>query len=108
MSFTNRVNEALENIAHFGWSDERRVKKMRADVDIIKEHLRQHVGTTYAQATSPSTANPLNIDLSTWGGSVAGQHMNNRPWQQMAKTMGSYREYVSTQIAKLCHWHKWA
>ena len=107
MSFTTKVNEALEKIVHFGWSDEKRLKKMRADVDIIKEHLRKHVGATYAEATSPSSANPLDINLSVWGGSVAGQHMRNRPWQQAASSMRSYREYVAKQLAKLCHRHKW-
>ena len=108
LSFTKKVNATLEATVHAGWNEVVRLKKMRADVDAIKEHLRDKVGRTYAQATTPSTENTLDIDLSNWGGSIAARHMARRPWQQAATSMLDYRDYVDRQLNKLCHWHQWA
>ena len=37
---------------------------------LIKEFLRQHIGTTYATATQPSDANLLGVDMQEWAGCV--------------------------------------
>ena len=107
INFTQIMNRTLEAIVHRGWSKKRFRKGVDADVEIIKKHLREKIGTTYAEATAPSTQNTLDINLATWGGSVAGRHMTNRPWQQTERTYADYRDYVGKQLAKLCHWHKW-
>ena len=38
-------------------------KDITADVQRIKEFLRQNIGTTYATATQPSDANLLGVDM---------------------------------------------
>ena len=43
-------------------------KDIGADVLLIKEFLRKHIGATYATATQPSDANLLGVDMSDWGG----------------------------------------
>jgi hypothetical protein len=106
--FTSHVNDLLENTVHSAYNHADRLKDMRNDVDQIKEMLRTKVGRNFAECTAPDASNTLDIDLSNWGGSIAQRHMTRRPWQQAAESMSDYREYVSKQLAKLCHWHKWA
>ena len=108
VSFTSHVNDLLENTVHTGYSRSDQLKKMRADVDQIKDMLRDKVGRTFAECTTPCTDNTLDIDLSNWGGSIARRHMTRRPWQQASEGMDDYRDYVGLQLSKLCHWHKWA
>ena len=48
------------------------MKDIDTDVGILKEWLRECIGTTYAEATSASEANLLNLDLSEWGGGEGG------------------------------------
>ena len=108
VSFTSHVNDLLENTVHTGYSRSDQLKKMRADVDHIKDMLCDKVGRTFAECATPCTDNTLDIDLSNWGGSIARRHMTRRPWQQASEGMDDYRDYVGLQLSKLCHWHKWA
>ena len=48
--------------------DEATLKNIDTDVQLIKEFLRMHIGTTYAAATQQSNANQLSVDMSDWGG----------------------------------------
>ena len=80
-------------------------KDITADVLLIKEFLRTHIGTTYARATQPSDANLLGVDMSTWGG-LRRQRVC-APFNQLRGAQGGYRDYVRLQIAKLCPWHHW-
>ena len=77
-----------------------------ADVLLIKEFLRQHIGTTYVTATMPSDANLLGVDMTDWGGLRRARAC--APFNQLRAAQGGYREYVRRQLAKLCPWHHWA
>ena len=80
-------------------------KDIAADVALIKEFLRQHIGTTYATATQPSDAYLLGVDMSGWGG--LRQPRVCALFNQLRAANGGYREYVRRQVAKLCPWHHW-
>ena len=80
-------------------------KDIRADVLLIKEHLRAHVGTTWAQCTQPSDANLLSLDLADWGGLRNARA--RAPQRQLEQSHASYRDYVRREVAKLCPWHYW-
>jgi len=91
-----------EDVAH----DTATPKDIAADVLLIKEFLRQHIGTTYATATQPSDANLLGVDMSDWGGLRRPRVC--APFNQLRGANGRYRLYVRRQLAKLCPWHHWA
>ena len=80
-------------------------KDISADVLLIKEFLRQHIGTTYNTATQPSDANLLGVDMAEWGGLRRPRAC--APFNQLRGAQGGYREYVHRQLAKLCPWHHW-
>ena len=80
-------------------------KDIATDVRLIKEFLRQHIGTTYAIATQPSDANLMGVDMSDWGGLRRPRAC--APFNQLRGANGGYREYVRQQVAKLCPWHHW-
>jgi len=80
-------------------------KDVRTDVDALKVFLRKNVGTTYAEVTQPSDANPMEIDLATWGGSRRPRDC--APFNRLRATNHSYRAYVRTNITKLCPWQRW-
>lgn len=82
------------------------LKDIKADVEIIKQFLRDHLGTTFEAATAPSDENALGVDLSDWGGLRRARE--RAPWVAMRDTMQDYRAYVREEIAKLCPWHHWA
>ena len=95
-------HRAEEDVAH----DTATPKDIAADVLLIKEFLRQHIGTTYASATQPSDANLLGVDMSDWGG--LSRPRVCAPFNQLRGANGRYRLYVRRQLAKLCPWHHWA
>ena len=70
-------------------------KDIAADVLLIKEFLRQHIGTTYASATQPSDANLLGVDMSDWGGLRRPRVC--APFNQLRGANGGYRLYVRRQ-----------
>ena len=84
------------------------LKNIDTDVEAIKEFLRIHIGTTWAQATAPSDANLLGVDMTDWGGdrSVA-QKRRNTPWAQIQSAMVDYRNYVQERLSHNCPWHRW-
>ena len=80
-------------------------KDISADVLLIKEFLRQHIGTTYTTATQASDDNLLGVDMAEWGG--LRRQRACAPFNQVRGAQGGYREYVHRQLAKLCPWHHW-
>ena len=84
-----------------------RLKPIKTDKDLIKDFLRQRIGTTFAVATAPSNVNLLQLDLADWGGQM-GSRRENTPWEQMRRSMQNYRSYVQKNVAKLCPWHHWS
>jgi hypothetical protein len=80
-------------------------KDVAADVALIKEFLRTHIGTTYATATQPSDANLLSVDMSDWGGLRRPRAC--APFNQIRGAQAGVGEYVRRQVAKLCPWHHW-
>ena len=70
------------------------LKDIDNDVHIIKEFLREKVGTTHHEVTvtKAGDANYLELDLSDWGGDRNGaERRNGAPWMQMAREMATYR-----------------
>ena len=84
------------------------LKNIDTDVEAIKEFLRLKIGTTWAEATTPSDANLLSLDMAEWGGdrSVAAKRQNT-PWAQIQRSMNDYRTFVTERIAHNCPWHIW-
>lgn len=82
-----------------------KLKAIENDVELIKQYLKSHLGTNYAQATAPSTDNLLNVDRSEWGG--LRNVVQNSPWMQMSRSMNDYRDFVKDEVTKLCGWHHW-
>ena len=78
-------------------------------MDLIKDFLRRTIRTTYAQATSPSDANLMGLDLTDWGGDRNAADKRNAVvlWRQMQRGMADYRDYVQRKVADLCPWHHW-
>ena len=107
LNFMQHVVRSLKSL--WGWRrkrDSATAKDISADVLLIKEFLRQRIGTTYATATMPSDANLLAVDMTDWGGLRRPRACS--PFNQWRAAAGGYREYVRRQLAKLCPWHHWA
>ena len=84
-------------------------KKIDNDVALIKKFLYEHIGTTFAEATTDSDDNLLDLDLTDWGGSRSGrERRQGAPWAQMAREMQDVHEHVSEEIKDMCRWHMWA
>ena len=81
------------------------LKDVSADVKAIKAFLRANIGTNYIAATQPSNANLLNVDMSDWGG--LRTPVGSAPFNQIRAAQHGYREYVETQLTKLCPWQRW-
>ena len=70
LNFTSVVNRSLDAI--FRWrrkEDQATDKNIDNDVGLIKEFLREKIGTNYTAATTATDLNDLELDLSSWGGS---------------------------------------
>jgi hypothetical protein len=95
-------------LQHFKRKESGVEKDIDNDVLLIKEFLRHHIGTTYAQATSPSDTPFPQMDMSEWGGTRNSNAIRNgTPWRQMETAMHDYRSYVERKLGDLCVWHKW-
>ena len=106
LNFMQMVARAVHSLVRSRRSlDTATLKDISADVQLILEFLRQHIGTTYAAATQPSDANSLGVDMADWGG--LRRQRACAPFNQMRRAAGGYREYVRKQLAKLCPWHHW-
>ena len=82
------------------------LKQIDADVEKIKEFLREKIGTDFRAATTPSDENPLDLHMAEWGGNRRARQCT--PWARMEGGMRDYRAYVTRQVTKLCPWHHWA
>ena len=111
LNFTHVVNRALDAIIKLRWKNtagRATLKDIDTDVALIKDYLRHHIGTTFAQATTPSDDNLLNLDMTDWGGDrSAAQKRNNTPWALIRLAMVDYRKYVQEKVTGACPWHKW-
>ena len=85
--------------------DSATLKDVRADVDKIKDFLRDKIGSTYREATMPSDENILSVDMSDWGG--LRRQRACAPFAQVRTQQPRISAYVRQQVAKLCPWHHW-
>ena len=84
------------------------LKNIDTDVEAIKEFLRIHIGTTWAQVTTPSDANLMGLDMTDWGGDRSSvQKRQNTPSAQIQRASVNYRDFVREKVANSCRWHKW-
>ena len=106
INFTQHVKRQLEQVHHrFRKDDSEHLKYIKTDKDLIKEFLREKIGSTFQECTVQSDENLLEVDSATWGGM---RHMReNTPWKQMERSMKDYRAYVRDHLGRLCHWHRW-
>jgi hypothetical protein len=109
LNFTHIVSRGVEGmLAHFKRKEEGTAKDIDTDKELIKEFLRQHIGTTYAQCTAPTDVPLPGMDMSEWGGTRRARDVRRHtPWAQMADGMTDYRDYVTRKVGDLCPWHKW-
>lgn len=106
LNFMQFVTRAVKSLVYWRRThDTATLKDIEADKLLIKEFLRQFIGTTYATVTQPSDANLLSIDMTDWGGLRRPRQC--APFNQMRAAQGGYRDYVRRQLAKLCPWHHW-
>ena len=106
LNFMQHVMRTLLSLVRFGRKRDTAVPKdVTDDVKLIKEFLRQNLGTTYATVTQPSDVNLLSVDMSDWGGLRRPREC--APFQQMRAAQGGYRAYVQRQLTKLCPWQHW-
>ena len=103
LNFMQLVTRSIKSI--ISKCDTATPKDITADVQCIKEFLRQCIGSTYPTATQPSDANLLGVDMTDWGG--LRRQRACAPFNQVRNANGGYREYVRHQLAKLCPWHHW-
>lgn len=107
LNFTGVVNRGLEAVFRsFRRAEKATDKNIDTTVEKLKDFLRESIGTTYAEATTASDDNDLNLDLTDWGG--ARRARGGAPWAQMAREMADVHEHVSDEIKDMCRWHKWA
>ena len=110
LNFTYVVHRGLNMIVKANREpDAAKLKKVTTDVDQLLDWLRKGIGTTYAQATAPSDANLLDVDMSRWGGNRSSQSKRaNTPWAKRAKVMADYDAYVRSKMRIYCPWQRWA
>ena len=107
LNFTHVVCRGFDAIMKRRQKNEK-LKNIDTDVEAIKEFLRIHIGTTWAQATSPSDANLLGLDMTDWGGDrLAAQKRRKTPWAQIQHAMVDYRTFVEDTVVRVCPWHRW-
>ena len=86
----------------------KRKKYIDTDVETLKKFLRTSIGTTWAEATAPSDANLLGLDMTNWGGDRSPvQKRQNTPWAQIRDAAFDYRTYIKERLEANAPWHKW-
>ena len=112
LNFTHVVNRGLNNILKQNQKNLDGIESLKnidADVEMIKEFLREKLGRTWKEVTTPSTDNQLGLDMTHWGGDRSNANkLANTPWAQIRRGMSDYRTYVKDRLAANCRWHKWA
>jgi hypothetical protein len=114
LNFTFVVHRALNMIVKANRQKDRaRLKQIDHEKNLIKEWLRTSIGTTYAQATSPSDVDVLGLDMTRLGGSRVGANgdrnrRNNTPWAKRRLVMRDYQDYIRQKMRDYCPWHRWA
>jgi hypothetical protein len=110
INFTHVVNRGLDAIMKRNQNNMDGIetpKNIDADVEMIKKFLRETLGTTWAEVTTPSTANLLQLDMTDWGGDrTAAGKLASTPWAQI-RAASDYRQYVLKTITKASRWHRW-
>ena len=107
-SFTSTVDDNLSSLTGRK-ANTPYLKKVDADVALLKDWLRSCCGSNFASATVNRTANDLGLDLSLdLGGNVQRMRMH-LPWVSMRrKEAADQSAYIVAELNKLCHWHHWA
>ena len=107
LNFMQHIARVVKGIV---WSKRKQstsaLKDIDPDVQAIKDFLRNKIGTTYIAATCQSDANLLSVDMADWGGLRTPR--GSAPFNQIRGAQFGYREYVRTQVAKLCPWQRWS
>ena len=65
--------------------DNATLKDIRTDIDLMKDFLRKHVGTTYAEATQRSDDNKMSVDMKDWGGRTLPRSRSPPPLDAIAR-----------------------
>ena len=86
-------------------ADTATLKDIREDVDKIKDFLRDKIGHTFNEASTPSDENLLSVDMADWGG--LRRQRACAPFAQIRAQQPRIQAYVREQVAKLCPWHHW-
>lgn len=109
LNFTHVVHRALDAIVKANRApDEAKLKQIQKEKERLLEWLRTSIGTTYAQATSPSNDNLLGLDMARWGGDrSAANKRQNTPWAKRQAAMVDYEDYVRNKMRDYCPWHRW-
>ena len=84
------------------------MKNIDREVALIKEFLRTSIGSDWAQVTTPSEANLMNVDAADWGG--GRNPRSHTPWAKMTRAMTGdhdYNVYVEEKMGEYCPWHRW-
>ena len=106
LNFMQHVLRSVKKIVNRNrTADKATLKAVRVDVDKIKDFLRDKIGSTFREATSPSDANLLGVDMSTWGGLRRPRAC--APFAVIKRQQPRIAAYVRAQVAKLCPWHLW-
>ena len=107
LNFMQHIARVVKGIV---WSKRKQstsaLKDIDPDVQAILDFLRSKIGTTYIAATCQSDANLLSVDMADWGGLRTPR--GSAPFNQIRGAQFGYREYVRTQVAKLCPWQRWS
>ena len=111
INFTHVVQRGLDAIMQRKSNDMDGIetpKNIDADVKLIKEFLKDSLGSTWAEVTVPSHANLLDLDLTDWGGDrTDAAKIAGTPWAQIQRAALNYRDFVKKKLAKSCNWHIW-
>ena len=86
-------------------ADTATLKDIREDVDKMKDFLRDKIGQSFNEASTPSDENLLSVDMADWGG--LRRQRACAPFAQIRAQQPRIQAYVREQVAKLCPWHHW-
>ena len=105
-SFTDCVDQALEELLKGVDASVGARKNIDASVKIIKDFLNDKVGSTFDEAIQSSDANQLELNLQRWGGGqqLKKEHM---PWEKKSRGP-DYMAFAKDHLRRLCPWQTWA
>ena len=107
VNFTSIVSRSLDEIFTDRKAQTEWYKNIDSTVELIKEYLRAHIGTTFNRATRASRENTLGIDTAGWWGTRTDRIDEHLPWNLAAAQSRSNQQFVLDTLAKMCSWHRW-